>query len=38
MRFLKNVVPKESFFVVASDVVPILYNKPCLTLEEIIQI
>ena len=24
----KNVVPKESFFFVASDVVPILYNKP----------
>ena len=28
--FLKNVVPKESFFFVASDVVPILYNKPCI--------
>ena len=25
--FLKNVVPKESF-IVASDVVPVLYNKP----------
>ena len=28
--FLKNLVPKESFFFVASDVVPILYNKPCI--------
>ena len=28
--FLKNVVPKESFFFVASDVVAILYNKPCI--------
>ena len=26
--FLKNLVPKESFFLVASDGVPILYNKP----------
>ena len=25
--FFKNVAPKESFFIVASDVVPILYNK-----------
>ena len=23
-------MPKESFFFVASDVVPILYNKPCI--------
>ena len=28
--FLKNVVPKESVFFVASDVVPILYNNPCM--------
>ena len=28
--FFKNVVPKESFFFVASYVVPILYNKPCI--------
>ena len=28
--FKKNVVPKESFFFIASDVVPILYNKPCI--------
>ena len=28
--FFLNVVPKESFFFVASDVVPILYNKPCI--------
>ena len=28
--FLKNVVPKESFFFVASDVVPIVYNKTCI--------
>ena len=28
--FKKNVVPKESFLFVASDVVPILYNKPCI--------
>ena len=28
--FQKNVVPKESFFFVASDVVPILYSKPCI--------
>ena len=27
--FLENVVPKQSFFFVASDVIPILYNKPC---------
>ena len=25
-----NVVPKESFFFVAPDFVPILYNKPCI--------
>ena len=28
--FLRNVVPKESLFFVASDVVPILWNKPCI--------
>ena len=28
--FLKNVVPEETFFFVASDVAPILYNKPCI--------
>ena len=26
----KKLVPKESFFFVASDVVPILYNRPCI--------
>ena len=29
-HFKKNVVPKESFFFVASDIVPTLYNKPCI--------
>ena len=28
--FLKNVVPKEPFFFAASDIVPIIYNKPCI--------
>ena len=28
--FLKNAVPKESFFFAASDVARILYNKPCI--------
>ena len=28
--FLKNVVPKETFFIAAPDVVPILCNKPCI--------
>ena len=27
---LKNVVPKEPFFFAASDIVPIIYNKPCI--------
>ena len=31
--FLKNVVPKEHFFV-ASDIVPILFNKPCTCSED----
>ena len=26
----KKIVPKESFFLVASDGVPILYSKPCI--------
>ena len=28
--FPKNIVLKESFFFVASDVVSIIYNKPCI--------
>ena len=28
--FLKNAVLKESFLFVASDVAPILYNRPCI--------
>ena len=29
-NFFKNVVPKDSFFFAASDVAPIVYNKPCI--------
>ena len=34
-KILKKLVPKESLFVVLSDVFPIVYNKPCIYVLEI---